>query len=134
MNILITGSSGLIGQALTKSLTKQGHNIYRMKRLLDESESFYWLPENNIIKYNEFADIQIVINLAGENIASGKWTKKRKDKILSSRIKSTQLLSQKLASLKTKPILFISGSAIGYYGDCGNSIIDEKSEKGFGFL
>jgi len=134
MNILITGSSGLIGSELMAYFKNQGHKIYQMKRTSDETNAYYWLPEQNIIKYNESLSIDVVINLAGYSIANKRWTQKIKNRISSSRINSTKLLSQKLAAINIKPKLFISGSAIGYYGDCGNEIINESGNNGNGFL
>jgi len=135
MNILITGASGLIGTALKECLEADGHKIFKMerkRRIVDDP--FSWWPENNLIQYDESINIDIIINLAGENISSGRWTKEKKNKIYNSRINSTRLLSERLAALAHKPELFISASAIGYYGDCGDEIVAENHSLGSGFL
>lgn len=134
MNILLTGSTGLLGSALTKYLGAHGHKIYPLYRNPKTDKLHYWIPEENRIHLDETITIDAVIHLAGENIADSRWTQKKKDTILNSRVRGTQLLAQTLASMKQKPDLLISGSAIGYYGDTGNKIVDEDSSRGTGFL
>lgn len=134
MNILITGSSGLVGTALKTSLLANGHTIYAMPRNKRGNVPFYWRPTANIIQYDESVRIDAVINLAGENIAEGRWNSKRKNIILNSRIQTTDLLSTTLAGLAHKPKVFISASAIGYYGNTGDQIVDENSHSGSDFL
>lgn len=134
MNILITGSTGLIGSALSEHLKKQGHDIYPLYRNPASKKTHYWLPEENRIHLDDDIKLDVVIHLAGENIADSRWSQKKKDAILDSRVKGTRLLAKTIAGLKNKPALFISGSAIGYYGDTGDNIVDENSSRGTGFL
>jgi len=134
MNILITGSSGLIGTALFDSMTSSGHNVYRMLRNTSSDEPFTWSPSENIMKYDESISIDAVIHLAGAGIADGRWSKARKKAILESREAGTRLLSDTLAKLNKKPKVLISCSAIGFYGSTGGEIIDESSESGSDFL
>ena len=134
MNILLTGSTGLIGKALSDYLIKQGHNIYPLYRNPSTDKLHYWFPDEDRIHLDEQTRIDAVIHLAGENIADGRWSQKKKDAILNSRVKGTRLLAKKIAGLKFKPKTFISASAIGYYGDTGDNIVDEDSPKGNGFL
>lgn len=134
MNILLTGSTGLIGSKLTEHLGKQGHKIYPLYRNPVDDRPHYWMPEKNRIYLDETIQIDSVIHLAGENIADSRWTPKKKARILNSRVQGTQLLAQAIASMKQKPSLFISASAIGFYGDTGDNIVDEDSARGTGFL
>jgi uncharacterized protein (TIGR01777 family) len=134
MNILITGASGLIASALEKSLTKAGHTIYKMDRSQHSNAPFNWYPPGNIINYDESKDIHAVINLAGSNISDGRWTDKKKNEIYDSRIQSTQLLSDTLANLKSPPKIFISASAIGFYGDTADNEVNEQAPAGNDFL
>ena len=138
MNILITGATGLIGTALNTALTAEGHNVYALSRdsAADaiQAAPFYWQPKQKIIRFDSSISIDVVINLAGENIADRRWTANSKARIWQSRIESTQLLATKLASLSHKPALLISASAIGFYGDTGDNIVDEQSEAGDNFL
>ena len=134
MNILISGSTGLIGRALSKHLTKQGHTVYPLHRNPKTKELHYWRPEENLIHLDETIKIDSVIHLAGENIADSRWTKDKKNKIVNSRVHGTRLLAEHIASLKSPPSLFISASAIGYYGDTGSNLVNESSNRGSGFL
>ena len=134
MNILISGSSGLIGTALNDYLTKSGHTIYSMDRSPHSDSPFYWQPDKNIISFDESIHIDTVINLAGSNISDGKWTEAKKKEIFDSRINSTKLLAEYIAKLSSPPKVFIAASAIGFYGDSGDEQVDENSTAGSDFL
>lgn len=120
MNILLSGSSGLIGSELKKNLENDGHQVTPLSRDFDN-------PIN-------FEGIDAVIHLAGENIAQGRWTKAKKSEIRNSRINGTKKLSDQLATSPHKPSIFISSSATGFYGDRSDDILDEESSQGAGFL
>ncbi len=134
MNILITGATGLVGTALTESLTAQQHVVYPLLRNASTGAAFYWQPAENSIHLDETIAIDVVIHLAGESIAEGRWNAQKKSRILNSRVQGTHLLCEALARLETRPKLLISASAIGYYGDTGDQAVDETSEPGTGFL
>lgn len=134
MNILLTGSTGLIGNALTEYLGSQGHHIYPLHRNPSSEKTHYWFPDEDRIHLDDEIKLDAVIHLAGENIADSRWSQKKKDRILNSRIHGTRLLAEAITTLKHRPGLFISGSAIGYYGDTGEKIVDEDSARGKGFL
>lgn len=134
MNILITGSTGLIGTALTDYLASMGHVVYPLVRNKDIDCPFYWNPSEHIIHLDESISIDVVIHLAGENIADSRWNKKKKKLIVESREQGTKLLCEALVKLSHKPELLISGSAIGFYGETTNNIVTEDSLPGTGFL
>ena len=134
MNILLTGSTGLIGSALSEHLQTQGHKIYPLYRNPPAEKKHYWFPEEARIHLDDEVKLDVVIHLAGENIADSRWSQKKKDRILDSREQGTRLLAEAISKLKHKPELLISGSAIGYYGDTGDRIVDEHSNRGTGFL
>lgn len=134
MNILLTGSSGLIGKALSRHLKTKGLNIYPLYRNPTTTKAHYWNPEEDQIHLDDEIKLHAVVHLAGENIADSRWNQKKKDSILNSRIHGTRLLAETISQLKHKPELLISGSAIGYYGDTGDNIVDEDSARGEGFL
>src|SRR6266545_3300744 len=113
MRILISGSHGLVGSALTKSLQSQGHEVLALVRL----EGF-----------------DSVSHLAGESIAAGRWTEAKKKAIRDSRVRGTQLLSETLASLRRRPKSFLCASAIGFYGNRGDEILSETNAPGHDFL
>ena len=133
MNILISGSSGFIGSAIAPYLQSRGHTILRLVR--DHSQpGIFWDPGQGVIDLPADVNIDAVINLSGDNIAAGRWTKQKKEEILSSRIDSTLLLARTIARLNPHPKVFLSSSGIGFYGDCGNFTVDETSPAGRGFL
>lgn len=134
MNILITGSSGLIGTALNDYLTKLGHTIYNIDRRPNSKSTFYWQPDKNIISFDDSIHIDAVINLAGSNISDGRWTTAKKKIIFDSRINSTTLLADHLSKLASPPKVFISASAIGFYGETADNQADENSAVGSDFL
>ena len=135
MNILLTGSTGLVGKALSTYLKQQGHHIYPLHRNpLSKNNKHYWFPKENRIHLDNDIKLDAVIHLAGENIADMRWSHKKKDDILNSRVDGTLLLAKTLAELEHKPKVLISASAIGYYGDTADNIVDEKCERGSGFL
>jgi uncharacterized protein (TIGR01777 family) len=132
MNILISGSSGLIGSALSKSLSLAGHSVFPMVRN-SSADWFSWQPKEGKIHLDPSVALDVVINLSGES-SSGRWTESKKQEILDSRISATSLLSRTICELDHKPSLFISASAIGYYGDTGNTLVDESAGNGTDFL
>ena len=134
MNILISGASGLIGSHLSEYLISTGHDVYPLHRNPKSEKSNFWCPEENIIQLDESIKFDAVINLAGENIADSRWSKKKKAAIIDSRVYGTRLLAEAIAELKNPPSILISASAIGYYGDTGESIADEETSHGAGFL
>ena len=134
MNILITGSTGLIGSALSKKLATQGHTIYPLYRNNTAEKKHFWIPDKDQIYLDEAIKIDAVIHLAGENIADTRWNQSKKDRILNSRVHGTRLLAEAISQLKHKPEVFISGSAIGFYGDTASNTVDEDSPRGEGFL
>lgn len=133
MNLLISGASGLVGRELTQSLAAQGHQVFALRRNTTLSAPF-WNIDRNIIELGSCKAIEAVINLAGENIAAGRWTAARKERILRSRIDSARLLAEFFANAAQKPKVLISASAVGIYGDRGEEELTEASSTGTGFL
>jgi uncharacterized protein (TIGR01777 family) len=136
VHILVTGGSGLIGSHLIPFLEGEGHDVDSLVRNQAKSDDkhFFWDPDKEILETQVIENYDVIIHLAGENISSRRWSFKQKEKILQSRIKSTRLLVDKINETKKPPRLFISASAIGYYGDRGEELLTEKSESGDGFL
>jgi uncharacterized protein len=135
MRILLTGSSGLIGHALLTSLAADGHTVVRLMRSHAPApgRQISWDPDKGIINADDLEDFDAVVHLAGESIV-GRWTPKKKARILESRVKGTRLLSEALVHLRMRPMVLVSASAIGYYGDRGDREIDEESPAGSMFL
>jgi uncharacterized protein (TIGR01777 family) len=136
MKILVTGSHGLVGSALLKSLVADGHEVVRLVRGEREfgSPDIEWHPEQGAVDAQQFEGLNAVFHLAGESIASGRWTEEKKRAIRDSRVRDTRLLSETLAGLSQVPDVFVCASAIGYYGNRGDELLTEESRPGDDFL
>jgi len=135
MKVLVSGSSGLIGSALVRKLEDQGHVVGRLVRREPKSEhEVCWDPARLEIDREGLEGWGAVVHLAGENIASGRWTAARKKRIRESRVLGTGLLSDALAGLPEPPTTFVCASAIGFYGNRGEEVLTEESPQGRGFL
>jgi len=135
MKILISGSHGLVGTALMKSLEPDGHEVFRLVRYPPNSDAeIEWSPDRYSIALARLEGFDAVVNLAGESIAEGRWTEEKKRRIRESRVKGTKLLGDALANLANRPKTFICASAIGYYGNRGDEILTEASAPGDDFL
>ena len=136
MRILISGSTGLVGSTLARSLKAKGHEVLRLVRATPKNSAseVFWYPEEGTLKAEELEGLDGVVHLAGESIAEGCWTDEKKRRIRESRIKGTTLLSETLARLKQKPEVLVSASAVGFYGSRGSEVLDERSASGSDFL
>ncbi len=135
MRILISGSSGLIGSVLLSALTKRGHEVIRLVRSPREvAGAVVWNPEAGKLDVSKQEPFDTVIHLAGENIGAKRWTVSRKTRLWDSRTKSTALVAETIAHMDVPPSLFISASAIGYYGDRGDEMLTEDNKPGTGYL
>lgn len=135
MRILLTGSSGLIGHALLPFLTADGHKVVRLTRPQAPARGgdISWDPDAGIIQAEDLEDFDAVVHLAGESIV-GRWTAEKKARILDSRVKGTRLLCETLANVRSRPLVLVSASAIGYYGDRGDEVMNEENSAGSLFL
>lgn len=144
LKILVTGATGLIGSELVKKLISLGHQVIVIGRSSEESfrkrhewncDYISWSQiEKKKIDSQLFSNLYAVVNLAGDSLADGFWTSSKKKLIYDSRVQSTNKLINVLNSLPQAPQVFVSASAIGYYGDCGDVELTEASERGQGFL
>ena len=134
-NVLISGGTGFVGSALTDSLETQGYRVKHLTRSTPKSDrGIQWDPAHGDIDQQGIDNADIIINLAGASIAGGWWTEKRKQVILDSRIDSTTTLANAISRAQNKPSLFISTSAVGYYGDRPGEVLDESSGTGNMFM
>jgi len=136
MKILMTGSSGLVGTALRPALATTGHQVFRLVRSRDglDEDTRYWNPDAGEVNASDLEGFDAVIHLAGDNIADGRWSAVKKQRIRDSRVKSTRLLCDTLARLRQPPKVLLSASGIGIYGQSGDEWVDEASPAGAGFL
>lgn len=136
MRVGITGSSGLVGTALRPVLTTGGHRVLRIVRGPSGGDRtrIAWDPQAGTIDAQALEGTDALVHLAGENIAAGRWTAARKQRILDSRVEGTRTLCTALAMLAQPPRVLVSASAIGFYGHRGGELLDETSGPGRGFL
>src|SRR5438046_470273 len=128
MKIAVTGSTGLVGSVLVPKLEGAGHEIVRLKRPSD------WNPQQQTVNLAAFNGVDAIVHLAGESIASGRWTAARKQRIRDSRVKGTKLIAETAGRMNPPPQVLVSASAIGYYGNRGSEVLREESPAGTGFL
>jgi uncharacterized protein (TIGR01777 family) len=133
MRIVVTGSTGLIGQALLSALGAGGHETLALVRRAEGPGEARWDPDGGTIDVGALAGADAVVHLAGAGIGDRRWTPGRRAVILGSRVESTSLLCRVLAGLDRPPSVLVSASAIGYYGDRGDEELTEASGPGTGF-
>jgi len=135
MKVLISGASGLVGTEVIAQLKQQGHEPIRLvRRKARASDELEWNPSAGYLPEGALENIDAVVNLAGATTGKIPWTKTYKKEIVASRLDSTRTLVQAMHASKNPPKVFISGSASGIYGDCGDELLSESSPKGTGFL
>ena len=137
MNILVSGSTGLVGTALISALTAAGHEVVRLVRSKARNPSkelVGWDPAANFIDAAGLEGLDAIVHLAGEPIAAARWSDAVKARIRDSRIIGTRLLCNALAHIARPPAIMVCASAIGYYGDRGDEVLTEESTAGNDFL
>ncbi|MPZ71338.1 MAG: TIGR01777 family protein [Actinobacteria bacterium] len=134
MKIAITGSHGLIGSTLADALKARGDTVVPLVRTEPEPGEIAWNPQEGTIDAAALNGIDAVVHLAGEGIGDHRWTSAHKARVLDSRVRGTTLIAETIAGLQDKPKVLVSGSAIGFYGDCGDEILTEDSARGDDFL
>jgi uncharacterized protein (TIGR01777 family) len=140
MRVIVTGSTGLIGRALVRSLLAEGHEVTRLVRggaqefRAPGTSAVRWDVEREEIDAGALEGHDAAVHLAGEPVAEGRWTEEKKRRIRDSRVKGTRLIAGTLASLERKPRALVSASAVGFYGDRGDEVLTEESAPGDDFL
>lgn len=139
MKIAVTGASGAIGSALVPALRADGHDVIRLvRRTPRTADEHRWDPQHRQIDPSVLADVDAVVNLAGEPIRPRPFTRAYKERLLGSRVDSTTTIAEALAAAAPadpdRPRVLLSGSAVGYYGDTGDRTVTEDSPAGDDFL
>jgi uncharacterized protein (TIGR01777 family) len=133
--IAVAGASGLIGSALVRSLRADGHEVVRLvRRPVRAADEVRWDPEGQYVDAAGLAGCDAVVNLAGAGVGDHRWTPEYKKTLRDGRVLGTAALAEAVASLDTPPRVFVGGSAIGFYGDTGDRVVDESAPPGDGFL
>jgi uncharacterized protein (TIGR01777 family) len=149
MRIVITGGSGLIGSALAREMGGAGHEVVvlsrdpsRVRSLPPNTRAAYWEGKwdgksdgRTAGDWAQLLDADTaIVHLAGDGVASGRWTDEKKRRIRDSRVESGQAVLAAVRHAKTPPRVLLQGSAVGYYGDCGDEVVDESHPPGDDFL
>ncbi len=133
--VAVTGASGLVGQALAEAFTADGVRVLRLvRRPANGPDEVRWDPDRSEVEAGKLEGLDALFHLAGKGIADQRWTPAVKQQIVDSRVKGTRLLAETLAGLQSKPRVFVSASAVGFYGDRGADPIYKDASAGAGFL
>lgn len=135
MRVAVTGASGLIGSALVPHLQARGDAVLRLVRRPARSpDEVQWDPKTGAVDLDRLAGIDGVVHLAGAGVGDRRWTDAYKREILDSRVDGTRTIVQAMLNLNPRPQVLVAGSAIGWYGDTGDTAVDESAPAGTGFL
>ena len=135
MRVAVTGASGLIGSALVPHLRSVGHEVVRLvRRPAAAGDEITWDPTAGTVDLDRLAGTDAVVHLAGAGVGDHRWTDAYKRQILDSRVDSTHTIVRAITSLDPMPRVLVSASAIGWYGDTGDRVVDETAPAGSGFL
>ena len=133
ITVAIAGASGFLGGALARHLTKAGHRVRRIGRASSRGVDFHWDLDAGRLDPAALDGADAVVNFAGNTIAQ-RWTRQHKQAIITSRLRSTEVLAKTMAAVRSPPRTFLATSAIGIYGSRGDEVLDESSTAGGGFL
>ncbi|HKJ00204.1 MAG TPA: TIGR01777 family oxidoreductase [bacterium] len=135
LTVVVSGASGLVGRRLCAFLTSGGHTVRRLvRRAPRDPGEIAWNPAAGELDPAALEGVDAIVHLGGANLAERRWSEQRKHELWASRVGSTSLLARTLADLQRKPRVFVVSSAIGYYGDSGETPVDESAPRGEGFL
>src|SRR5215208_1282064 len=141
MKIVIAGGSGFLGRPLAAALAEHGHDVVTLtrgnapRRGHTRSRAVTWTPDGRVGAWaSEIDGAAAVVNLAGESIAGKRWSAAQKQRILDSRVQATRSLAGAIRAAASAPAVFVSGSAVGYYGPRGDEIVTEETPPGLDFL
>lgn len=135
MTTVVTGSSGLLGTALVSALRADGHEVRRLVRRAPAGpDECFWDPEGDVLDPAALEGADAVVHLAGAGIGERRWTEAYKRELVNSRVSGTHILAAAMARAERGPLVLLSSSAIGFYGDTGDRAVDESAPAGTGFL
>lgn len=135
-HVLVSGASGVVGRTLVPFLSTGGHHITKLVRhaAAPNNNEVFWDPMAGKLDPDDLRGTDTIIHLAGENIGTERWTEEKKQRIIDSRVKGTRLIAEAAARLDPKPEVLICASAIGYYGNRGECVLDESDDPGKDYI
>lgn len=135
MKLVVAGGSGLIGSALIKDALSKKHEVIQLvRRKPKHQHEVQWNPDKFEVEIDSLNDATAIINLSGAGVGDKRWTNNYKKLILTSRVNATKTLAEAITRLNNPPSVFVSSSAIGFYGDTAETAVDENADLGEGFL
>jgi uncharacterized protein (TIGR01777 family) len=135
VRVLVAGASGFIGTAVTSRLVDEGHEVLRLvRRRASAADEVSWSPASGIIDFTVMDRVDAVLNLSGASMTRLPWTRRYRDEILESRVTAARTLADAMRKAASPPAVFLSGSAVGIYGDRPGELLTEHSSPGSGFL
>jgi uncharacterized protein (TIGR01777 family) len=135
VRVLVAGASGLIGAELTRILRAEGHEVRRLvRRRPSSADEVNWAPSARTIDVHAVGDVDAVVNLSGASISRLPWTSRYRHELVESRVAATRTLADAMNQVRTPPRVFVSGSAVGFYGDRPGERLTEESARGTGFF
>lgn len=136
MRVLIAGANGMLGSALMTRLWGSGTQAFRLVRKATDAGDIEWDPQRGHLPAHALDGVDAIVNLAGAGIGDHRWTSAYRRELRDSRIRGTALLAERAASMptSTRPPVMLNASAVGWYGDRGDELLDETSSGGSGFL
>ncbi len=135
MRLVLSGGTGFLGGLLRRALSEEGHQVVLLvRRPPSHAEEIFWNYGERKIEREKLEGMDVFIHLSGENIGRGRWTRKKKERIYSSRVESTRFLCEVLATLSSPPKTLLTASAVGIYGNRSEEVLTEASAPGAGFL
>ena len=137
LRVAITGASGLLGSRLARYLASSGHTVISLVRNASQAHTLdtcHWDTVRGIQELEKCEQLDAVVHLAGCNIGQRRWSRHEKILLRQSRVEATEILARQLAGLRRPPSVFVSASATGYYGNCGEDLVTEATSCGAGFL
>ncbi len=134
MRILVSGSHGLIGNALVERLTQLEHSVVRLVRGKPQANEILWNPATAAVDTEQLEGFDAVVHLGGANLGDKRWTIREKSRIWDSRVVPTEFLARRFVEVVDRPAVMVFASGIGYYGNRGDEVLSEVSAKGEGFL
>jgi uncharacterized protein len=135
VRVLVAGASGLIGTELVRTLRADGHEVRRLvRRRPSADDEVNWAPSARTMDVQAVGDVDAVVNLSGASIAKIPWTRGYRRQLVESRVAATRTLADAMNQVRTPPKVFVSGAAVGYYGDRPGERLTEDSARGEGFF